>query len=258
MASVYMTTYEAWRYQCTQPLGNAEPCKHPNMRAAKLDAAVWHVVEELLTEPEAVLRQLEEQRQEDPVAASLTAVEQRLQQVQMRQANAARALTLLEGDESAASPMIEQLRLLGQERDQLEREAGELRRQQQYWAAAQWQTQDLARWCRQVATNLTRLTYDERRLALQALGVSVEVFHGGHYTIHAAVPIVSSTNRSAARSQPPCACQPWPERRRTKEKRADSLRRPAARPSPQSQNSRPASPKATTLRSGLPDCNGRP
>ena len=62
---------------------------------------------------------------------------------------------------------------------------------------------DLTAWCREVAGQLESLEYDEKRMALVALGIEVEVYsvkHSPRYRITARLPlgeqIVSGTTRS--------------------------------------------------------------
>ena len=64
---------------------------------------------------------------------------------------------------------------------------------------------DLELWCRNVAERLDGLAYEQKRMALDALGVRVEVWRSDHeprYRIEANVPleepIVSRTCRSSS------------------------------------------------------------
>ena len=61
------------------------------------------------------------------------------------------------------------------------------------WEAAQAKLTELEAWCRHVAANLGTLTYEQKRLALDALGVRVRVWHPDHtprYDITAALPLL--------------------------------------------------------------------
>jgi hypothetical protein len=51
---------------------------------------------------------------------------------------------------------------------------------------------DVVTWCRQIAARLDTLTYEQRRLALDALNVSAKVYRHDHeprYVITASIPL---------------------------------------------------------------------
>src|SRR4051794_32116068 len=63
----------------------------------------------------------------------------------------------------------EKLAVLEGQRQQLQRERAQVAGQQAIWRAAYDRVAELERWCRSVAANLGGMTYQQKRLALEAL-----------------------------------------------------------------------------------------
>jgi site-specific DNA recombinase len=206
MTSVRIKGEHAWRYQCTQPLGNATPCTHPNMRAGKLDAAVWARIEALLLQPRLLRERWASRVAHDTTADDLAALTLRLRQIEKRQQSAAHAVTLLD-DEAAAAPLVRELRTLAQERQTLLQEHARLERRQAEVQADAERFHAFEAWCARVARNLHRFTYEHKRLALDALGIVVDIYHASHepqFVVRDRLDdIVSNTAGAGARCRRP-------------------------------------------------------
>ncbi|HEV2122581.1 MAG TPA: recombinase family protein [Chloroflexota bacterium] len=189
-------TYVYW---CGQN-GHRGGCRH-NIAAPLLDNAVWARVASVLTQPETIAAELERMRQNDPSTADLESVESSLTAVVRQQRNLVENLAQVNG--TVASIIAEKLNALEAQRNQLTEERATILGRTHAWQQAQERLGDIQAWCHTVAANLETLSYEEKRLALDALGVHVTVWRTGHtprYEIRANIPldgaIVDSSNRS--------------------------------------------------------------
>lgn len=173
------------------------PCPRPtSIKGHILDEAVWARARAIITDPSVVAAELERLRAEDPTADDLRAVDRSLAEVDRQRGNIARAIAMLE-DPEAASPLVAQLQSLADRAKALQAERAEIERRQAAWHGLQDDLDGLSNWCRQVATNVDDLTWEERRLALTALGFAVTLYPNGHdprYIITAHVNVDSLSN----------------------------------------------------------------
>ena len=174
------------------------------MSARILDSIVWQRVETVLTKPEVVRAELERLEVSDPTSADLEALEKRLVELDRQQRNLVDQLANLGG--SIAALVTEKLTSLEEQRQQLLVEKQVVLGRRATWLRARERMADLEAWCRNVADKLGHLTYEQKRLALDALGVRVIVWRSDHsprYRIEANIPleepIVSRTGRSSCR-----------------------------------------------------------
>ena len=73
------------------------------------------------------------------------------------------------------------------------------------WQRAQERIGDVQAWCRATAASLATLTYEQKQLALDALGVQVKVWRTDHeprYKISASIPLEGAIVDSSSRT--PC------------------------------------------------------
>ena len=166
-------------YRCNPGNRDRFGCPHFGINADILDSAVMGRVEEVLTRPEIIAVELERLRRDDPTAADLDAVETRLEAIERQRGNLTRKLALFD-DDKAAAPLIAEIGSLTEQLRALHREREALEAQRHGWVQAQEQLADLERWCRIQSTNLGLLTYEQKRLALFALGAEVRVWSTDH------------------------------------------------------------------------------
>lgn len=158
---------------------DARQCPGGAISVQALDAAVWDHVSGILQHPDLVRQHVEGARLEDTNTSDLATVDRTLANVEKQRTNLIRKLAFFE-DDSAASPLIAEITRLGKEQQELaaEREIILTRQQRQQDAFA---TLDrLEDWCRTVGENLPALTYSEKRLAMEELGVRVRVWGRKH------------------------------------------------------------------------------
>jgi site-specific DNA recombinase len=140
---------------------------------------VWSRIEQLLQDPDLIAQEVDRRCGSDVIEHDLTTLQRRLQEVTTRQTKLARLASALD-DDDAAAPLLNELRPLASQKRELE---GEQRRLQDVTTVAAVEASrlgDLASWCSRVASNLATLTYEQKRLVLEALGVQVRVWRSDH------------------------------------------------------------------------------
>jgi site-specific DNA recombinase len=166
-------------YRCHSDGRRLFGCDGVDITVAQLDAAVWSWVEDILTKPEHVALHVARLRRNDPTEHDLGGVDRQLALTTKQQASVAQAIAMLAGNPDGLAPLVTQLDALGKQRHALESERAQLLARQTGWQAAESRLDSIAGYCERVAANLGTLTFAERRRALDALGVSVEVNRSG-------------------------------------------------------------------------------
>ena len=159
--------------------------------ASIIDTFVWDKVRSIILDPAIIESELKA-HQHDPAEGKLEDMDVQIARLEKKQENVARSLELLDNDE-AQRPVIAHLNRLALQKRTLETEREQLQQQQVLWKEEQAQLQDLERWCRQVATRLDTFTYEQKRMALRALGIQVRVYRSEHsprFEVEAHIPLV--------------------------------------------------------------------
>jgi hypothetical protein len=149
----------------------------------------------LLTRPDVIARELERLRQNDPTEAECAAVDRALSDVRRKSANLARSLALFD-DAEAAAPVVAQIESLRSQERAFNAEREEILGRRERWTAGQQRLANLQAWCSQIGARFDTFTYDQRRTALNALGVQARVWKVGHdprYVITASLPLDGPT-----------------------------------------------------------------
>lgn len=144
-------------------------CGSARVSAPDLDAAVWSRVSAILLNPGIIAAQLAKHRGDGGLARDLAALDKRLERNATQLGNLSRAIAALED----ASPVIDQMNALSAARKTLQADRDALERRIADSAADAVKVRTLTDWAGHVAQRLDSLTYDEKRLALEALGVRV-------------------------------------------------------------------------------------
>jgi site-specific DNA recombinase len=166
-------------YRCNTTSRDQNGCPCHMISAHIIDRAVWQRVEAVLTQPEIIQAEVARLRRHDPVKADLEAAERRLTEIERQRGNLARRIATIDDDDIAASLLTETARLTTQQKA-LVMQRDDLEAQRAGWATSQERLNDLESWCRLQARNLDALSYDGRRLALEALGVVARVWSIDH------------------------------------------------------------------------------
>jgi site-specific DNA recombinase len=162
-----------------------------------LDAATWERVEAILRNPRIVEQEVNRLREADPASDDKVAVNRVLADIERQSTNIARAIAQIDDDEAAA-PLISQLTELKQRRQSMLSEMERIEARHIQWEETQLALDSLIEWTRVVSRNLGAMTWAERRLAMDALGICVTVYprdHEPRFVINAELPleVVSGT-----------------------------------------------------------------
>jgi site-specific DNA recombinase len=165
-------------YRCDVRARHTHGCPIPTIGTRDLDSAVWQKVAQVLRDPYVIAREVETLRGDGGLDRDLEVIERLLAGITRKQTNLA-TLAATVDDAEAAAPLIAELKALAERKKATEAERNTLRQRISDAEADATKVRDLAAWCQTVASNLDTLTYDERRLALTALGVQVRVWRPG-------------------------------------------------------------------------------
>lgn len=167
-----------YHYRCIRGMAVTHACQGASIPTHDLDPAVWERVQDILTRPEIVERELARMQTDDPMASDLALVDRSLADARRQQRNLVDQLANLGG--TVAALVSEKLAALEEQAARLQSEREAILTRQATWEAAQHRLADLQEWCRDVGARLGTLTYAEKRIALEALGVEARVWRAGH------------------------------------------------------------------------------
>ncbi len=182
-------------YKCSTTSRDRHGCPHFGIKTATLDQAVWSKVESVLTQPDVVKTEVARLRREDPTQINLDVVVRRLAEVERKQRNLVRRLSDID-DDDVANLIRADLHTLAVERRRLAHERDDLKLQQEGWHTAESNLDSIETWCRNVAVNLRELSYDDKRIALNAMGLQARVWgtdHTPRYEVIMLLGVVDTT-----------------------------------------------------------------
>jgi chromosome segregation ATPase len=136
---------------------------------------VWERVCAVLRDPRIIERELAKQRYDGRLERELAAIERRLSDNGSKQSTLAQTIAMLDDP----TPVVAQLNALSAGKRALEADRDALERRMADVEADRARLRTLTEWAEHVAAKLESATYDEKRLALEALGVKVRVFRTG-------------------------------------------------------------------------------
>lgn len=166
-------------YECVKRSRASGLCTQPGISTRVLDGAVWSRVESFLTRPEIVARELEQLQSEDPTQFDLETIERGISDAARKISNLTRALAMFE-DPEAAAPVVAEIQALRSQQRSFDAERVAVLARRVGWEEGQRRLADLQQWCKRVSTRLITLTYEQKRLALEALGVGIKVWKADH------------------------------------------------------------------------------
>jgi len=143
-----------------------------------LDGAVWTRVREIIVDPSTVATELERLRKANPTGEELASIQRLIDEVNRQQVNLARAIAMLE-DSDASAPLVAQLASLSDRRKALEQERDSVEERRASWLATQANLANLEQWSKTIADRVDDLTWEQKRLALNALNVTADVYPAG-------------------------------------------------------------------------------
>ena len=166
------------QYRCTAQRQHGPACPRPSITASMVDPDVWRRVASVLRDPRIVAQEVARRRDDGSLDRDLAALDKRIAALTDKQSRMARRVGDIDDDEVAA-PLLVELKAMAAQKTAAERERADLRRRIADRAEEDQRVQSLADWCSRVGANLDLMSYDEKRLALDALGVKVRAYRKG-------------------------------------------------------------------------------
>jgi site-specific DNA recombinase len=201
MQAHWVQSVEGPVYTCPRGQQVAGGCRRHGITARLLDAAVWAKVAAVLNDPEVIEREVRALLTSDPTEHDTGLVERALADVVRRQENVARRVASID-DDDVALPLMAELKQLATRRSALEADLATLVGRRDAWQAAMDQLEDVRTWRERVAANLTTLDYREKRTAIEALGVRVDIYgrdHDPRFVVTARIPLRTDIAYSSTR-----------------------------------------------------------
>lgn len=163
-------------YRCASYDTPAGVCGAKLVRADHIEAWVWEYVCSVLRDPKLITDELERRQANGPdpaLTASLESAQRHLAKIERQQQKAVHAFTALDDKQYPLDLLQRELARLQQERDQVQATIADLERRLIRQQRQRDQLQTLTTYCERVAQRLDAFTFEEKRLALSALGVRV-------------------------------------------------------------------------------------
>jgi site-specific DNA recombinase len=165
-------------YRCDWSTAVRHNCPRPTILAHMIDPIVWERVGTVLRDPKIIAHEVERRREDGRLADDLAAVERMIVTVAEKQGRIAKHVAAI-GDDDVAAPLMAELHTLAATKKAAERHRDDLQRRMADEQADAVRLRSMSEWCQTVAMNLDALTYNEKRLALDGLGVKVQVWRPG-------------------------------------------------------------------------------
>jgi hypothetical protein len=198
-------------YKENQSFKGKKECKGAHVRSYILDKIGWQKIVEIILNPDLVEQELKKQRIEDPTKGSLKASEELLSQTVTAIINLTTALQTTT-DPIAQGILTARIAELGKLKLGYEDHYDQILRYRINWEDAMRALDTFKRWCDEHRERLTdpsyEPTWEEKREALEMIGLRIEVFRDGHdprYVVEVAPPDIMSKIGNAGRIVSTCA-----------------------------------------------------
>jgi site-specific DNA recombinase len=173
------------------------PCRNRSFRAEDLDRLVWEQVEKVLIQPEMVIAELQRRRQvaegdkgDGGLPERLKSLDNRIQSLQNREVRLVRFYNFGEFDEDT---LRKEKQAIDTQRRRLEDEKLQLERRIEVQGQCTASIEGVQKFCDLVRTNIKQFSFQDKRLALEALQIRVWI-DGDKVTIEGAVPVDEQHN----------------------------------------------------------------
>lgn len=159
------------QYRCSERAMHIHGCPKPSIAAPDIDAQVWANVCRVLRSPGIIAAELDKHRNDGGLERDLSALDTRLAAIATKQTNLARRVAMLSDD--AAAPLMAELELLAAAKRTMAQDRAELLHRMADVEADAAKVRTLTDWAGHFAAKLDTATYEQKRQALEALGVQV-------------------------------------------------------------------------------------
>jgi site-specific DNA recombinase len=166
------------QYRC-YPCDNRAPgCPRPTIAASLIDPIVWQHVADVLRDPEIVGREVARRRSDGSLDRDHAALTKRIDAIADKQTRMARRVGEI-ADDDVAAPLLAELKSLAAQKTDALQQRDALERRMTDRADEDARVASLAAWCSRVGVNLEAMSYDQKRLALEAFDVKVRIYKQG-------------------------------------------------------------------------------
>jgi len=169
-------------YYCTgtSKVSKEVPCTSKRLRAELVEEQIWDEVRKVLTKPELIIAELERRRNEAHARRNRQQhLEDTSKRLEANRRQQARLVTLYRYGEIDDEFILRENRKLKNEQKMLEGDKVRLEAQLNASIPSVDQVKLVREYCRRAARNIERFTFEEKRLALEALQVRVIVTGDG-------------------------------------------------------------------------------
>lgn len=180
-------------YRCSKKFKilSPVPCRNRNQDAATLEKSAWLEIEHLLSKPAMLLAGLETKKDEasnvNSYQKELETIKVKLGHMEKEKDKTWKAFELM-GDESKFSNEIKNIMA---DIEQLERRRLEIERQIELSKQAELDIDGIKRFCELASSNLAEFTFEDKRLALEALNIKLWV-DNENVTMEGAIPVADT------------------------------------------------------------------
>jgi site-specific DNA recombinase len=172
---VYRCRGKAGHPDSTCERGTGLPC----ISVQQLDSCVWSHIKTILSDPHVIAQELARIKDDADIEKELGKIERLMRKTKREQENLAAAIEAAD-DQDVREFLLEKLRGKTASLMALEKERAALITKREDRQREKDQLDSVLEWCRTVSQRLGELTFQERRLALEALRVRVLVYRSGH------------------------------------------------------------------------------
>jgi len=177
--AIAINTSRGTLYRCNGVNRDRYGCPGYGVLTSTVDTDVWSQVTERLLDPGLIAIEVDRLVEPNgPAIGELAATDRRLDEIGRAQQKLARRISAIDDDEVTA-PLEAELGSLARQATRLRTEREAIKHLCQEREAMRERLADMASWCKTVAANVDRLTYDQKRLALDAFGVQVRLWAKG-------------------------------------------------------------------------------
>lgn len=182
-------------YRCYSRDTPAGPCGGKRAPAEIVEAGIWEAVASRLRDPSIIAAELKRRRDEEPdvtLSSDLEAARRMLSRLEKQQAGLARRLADSPEDDSLWELVQREIKRIESEKQAIGNSIGEMEQRLETERQAVVQLDSLRAYCERVAHNLDAFGPEEKRLALEAMGVQITA-NGREWEGRGSIPFGASS-----------------------------------------------------------------
>ena len=185
--------YQLYRCYGRRRPESVTPCPAKGVKGAESESLVWQEVKKVLVHPDLILSELRRRQEEathsQAVEDDIKVVDKRIEGVDK---SMQRLVTLYRLGEIDDQFILNENKKLKGEKERLLEEKTALRNRLEVQTVNEFQLEALREYCDRAAKNIEQFTFEDKRLALAALGIEVIVKPEG-IAIQGAIPVTTAS-----------------------------------------------------------------